>query len=73
MSRKAMMTVEQFAQMVTADTETYELVDGELISLSSGTLGCFYLSEQRAFATDGPLQDPCSIRARYRRGSLVPF
>jgi Uma2 family endonuclease len=31
------MTVEQFAQMQTADTEDYELVDGELIPLSSGT------------------------------------
>ena len=32
-----MMTVEQFAEMVTADTENYELVDGELIPLASGT------------------------------------
>ena len=31
------MTVEQFAQMQTADREDYELVDGELIPLSSGT------------------------------------
>jgi Uma2 family endonuclease len=31
------MTVEQFAQMHTADTEDYELVDGELIPLSGGT------------------------------------
>ena len=37
MSTKAMMTVEQFAQMDTADTERYELVEGELIPLSSGT------------------------------------
>ena len=38
MSTKALMTVEQFAQMRTADTEDYELVEGELIPLSSGTL-----------------------------------
>ena len=36
MSTKAMMTVEQFAQMDTADTEDYELVEGELIPLPSG-------------------------------------
>jgi len=29
------MTVEQFAQMDTADNEAYELVDGELIPLTS--------------------------------------
>jgi Uma2 family endonuclease len=38
MATKALMTVEQFAQMQTADTEDYELVRGELIPLSSGTL-----------------------------------
>ena len=37
MSTKALMTVEQFAQMVTGETEDYELVDGELIPLASGT------------------------------------
>ena len=37
MATKAPMTVEQFAQMNTADTEDYELVEGELIPLSSGT------------------------------------
>ena len=37
MATKALMTVEQFAQMKTADTEDYELVEGELIPLSSGT------------------------------------
>jgi Uma2 family endonuclease len=37
MSTKALMTVEQFVQMQTADTEDYELVAGELIPLSSGT------------------------------------
>jgi Uma2 family endonuclease len=37
MSTKTPMTVEQFAQMHTADTEDYELVEGELIPLSSGT------------------------------------
>jgi Uma2 family endonuclease len=37
MSTKTLMTVEQFAQMQTADTEDYELVDGELIPLSSAT------------------------------------
>ena len=31
------MTVEQFARLETAETEDYELVDGELIPLSSGT------------------------------------
>ncbi len=38
MSTKAVMTVEQFAQLKTADTEDFELVEGELIPLSSGTL-----------------------------------
>jgi hypothetical protein len=37
MSTKTLMTVEQFARMHTADTEDYELVEGELIPLSSGT------------------------------------
>ena len=37
MSTKAVMTVEQFAQLKTADTEDFELVEGELIPLSSGT------------------------------------
>lgn len=35
MATKELMTVEQFAQMETADTEVYELVDGELIPLAS--------------------------------------
>ena len=37
MSTTTLMTVEQFAQMHTADIEDYELVEGELISLSGGT------------------------------------
>ena len=37
MGTKTMMTVEQFAQMHTAETEDFELVEGELIPLSSGT------------------------------------
>jgi Uma2 family endonuclease len=37
MSTKALMTVEQFAQMHTADTEDFELVEGELIPLPGGT------------------------------------
>jgi Uma2 family endonuclease len=37
MSTKTLMTVEQFARLRTADTEDYELVEGELIPLSSGT------------------------------------
>jgi Uma2 family endonuclease len=37
MSTKTPVTVEQFAQMHTADTEDYELVEGELIPLSSGS------------------------------------
>ena len=36
MSTQTLMTVDQFAQMRTADTEDYELVEGELIPLSSG-------------------------------------
>lgn len=31
------MTVEQFAEMKTADTEDYELVEGELVALPSAT------------------------------------
>ena len=37
MSTTAPMTVEQFAQMQTPETEDYELVDGELIPLPSAT------------------------------------
>lgn len=37
MGTKTLMTIEQFAQLETADTEKYELVEGELIPLSSGT------------------------------------
>ena len=37
MSATALMTVEEFAEMETADTERYELVEGELIPLSSPT------------------------------------
>jgi Uma2 family endonuclease len=37
MSTKALMTVEQFAEMRTGDTEDYELVEGELIALPSAT------------------------------------
>lgn len=33
---KTLITAEQFAQMNTAETEDYELVDGELIPLASG-------------------------------------
>ncbi len=35
MATKALMTAEEFAQMNTAENEDYELVDGELIPLSS--------------------------------------
>ena len=38
MSTKALMTVAQFSQMTTAETEDYELVEGELIPLSTGTI-----------------------------------
>ena len=37
MSTTTFMTVEEFAQMACAETEDYELVEGELILLSSGT------------------------------------
>jgi Uma2 family endonuclease len=39
MSTRALMTVEQFVQVSTtaADTEDYELVEGELVQLPSGT------------------------------------
>ncbi len=33
------MTVEQFSQIQTPDTEDYELVEGELVPLSSGIFG----------------------------------
>ena len=49
MSTKAMTTVEQFAQMDTADTERYELVEGELIPLPSAT---FIHSEIRDLVGD---------------------
>ena len=37
MATKTLMTVEEFAQMTVPETEDYELVDGELVALSSGT------------------------------------
>ena len=37
MGAKTLMTVEEFAHMSTSETEDYELVDGELIPLSSAT------------------------------------
>ena len=37
MSTKTLMTVEEFVQMNTKETEEFELVDGELILLSSPT------------------------------------
>ena len=37
MATKALLTAEEFAQMTTAENEDYELVDGELIPLSSPT------------------------------------
>jgi Uma2 family endonuclease len=37
MGTAALMTVEQFSLMRTSDTEDYELVEGELVPLSSGT------------------------------------
>ena len=37
MSTKTLMTVEEFAQITSPETEDFELVDGELIPLSSGT------------------------------------
>jgi Uma2 family endonuclease len=37
MGTKTLMTIEQFSQMQTADTEDYELVEGELVPLSSAT------------------------------------
>jgi Uma2 family endonuclease len=37
MSTKTPLTVEEFAQLRPAETEAYELVDGELIPLPSGT------------------------------------
>ncbi len=36
MGTKALMTASQFGRMITADTEDYELVDGELVHVSSG-------------------------------------
>ena len=37
MATKALLTAEEFAQLSTAENEDYELVDGELIPLSSAT------------------------------------
>jgi Uma2 family endonuclease len=37
MSTASLITVEQFARMRTSETEDYELVEGELIPLASGT------------------------------------
>ena len=38
MSTTALMTVEQYAQTMAAETENYELVDGELIPMPGATL-----------------------------------
>ena len=40
MSIRTLRTVEQFAAMITADTENFELVAGELVPLSGGTPFC---------------------------------
>lgn len=37
MGTKALLTAEQFGELKTADTVDYELIEGELIPLSSGT------------------------------------
>jgi Uma2 family endonuclease len=37
MATKTLVTAEEFVKMETADTEAYELVDGELIPLSTPT------------------------------------
>ena len=47
MATTALMTAEQFAQMSTAENEAYELVDGELIPLSSTM--CSQASENVVF------------------------
>ena len=39
MGTKALMTAAQFGEMRTAETEDFELVDGELVRTSSGTIG----------------------------------
>jgi Uma2 family endonuclease len=36
MSAKTLMTLEEFSQMTTSETEDYELVEGELVPLASG-------------------------------------
>ncbi len=38
MATKTLMTVEEFAQMHTSETEDFELVEGELVALPSATL-----------------------------------
>ena len=38
MGTKALMTAVQFGQMTTAETEDFELVDGELVAMSRGTI-----------------------------------
>ncbi len=37
MSTKTLMSVEEFAQMTTSETEDYELVEGELVLLPSAS------------------------------------
>ena len=56
------MTVEQFAQMQTGETEDYELVEGELLPLSSGTYGhakilCYILTELVLFLRRYPIAE----------------
>ena len=36
MTTAALMTIEDFASLETADTDSYELVDGEPVSMASG-------------------------------------
>ncbi len=43
MSTKTLLTVEEFAQLSFSENEDFELVEGELVALSSATL-CRHVS-----------------------------
>ena len=59
-STKALLTADQFAQLKTGELENYELVEGELIPLPSGTGSHAWTRDELAFL----------LRSYFRRNSI---
>jgi hypothetical protein len=64
MATKALMTVEQFANMKTADNEAYELVDGELIPLPGAT-PCMVISAAEPNSSSGTTSTGTPLAERF--------